>query len=134
MIIISASGMLTGGRILHHLAASGNDPNNAIVLSGYQAAGTRGAALAAGSRELRVYGQDIRIRAEVVQLEGFSAHADSDAIIRWMRSAPQAPGMTYITHGEPEASDALRLRIKHELGWKARVPEYTETISIAHPE
>ncbi|MBP2266105.1 metallo-beta-lactamase family protein [Pseudarthrobacter sp. PvP004] len=134
MIIISASGMLTGGRILHHLTAYGNDPNNAIVLSGYQAAGTRGAALAAGARELRIYGQDVRIKAEVVQLEGFSAHADSDAIIRWMRSAPQAPRMTYITHGEPEASDALRLRIKHELGWKARVPEYQETISIDRPE
>ena len=134
MIIISASGMLTGGRILHHIEAYGNDPNNAIVLSGYQAAGTRGAALAAGSRELRIYGQDIKIRAEVVQLEGFSAHADSDAIIRWMHSAPDAPRMTYITHGEPDASEALRLRIKHELGWKARVPEYQETVSIATPE
>ncbi|MCM0615016.1 MBL fold metallo-hydrolase [Paenarthrobacter sp. TYUT067] len=134
MIIISASGMLTGGRILHHIEAYGNDPNNAIVLSGYQAAGTRGAALAAGSRELRVYGQDVKIRAEVVQLEGFSAHADSDAILRWMHSAAQAPRMTYITHGEPDASEALRLRIKYELGWKARVPEYQETVSIATPE
>ncbi|MFB9857095.1 MBL fold metallo-hydrolase RNA specificity domain-containing protein [Paenarthrobacter aurescens] len=134
MIIISASGMLTGGRILHHLEAYGSDPKNAVILSGYQAAGTRGAELAAGSRELRVYGQIVRIRAEVVQLEGFSAHSDSDAIIRWMRSAPRGPRMTYITHGEPEASEALRLRIKHELGWKARVPEYTETISIANPE
>ncbi|MCT9868217.1 MBL fold metallo-hydrolase RNA specificity domain-containing protein [Paenarthrobacter aurescens] len=134
MIIISASGMLTGGRILHHLEAYGSDPRNAVILSGYQAAGTRGAALAAGSRELRVYGQDVRIRAEVVQLEGFSAHADSDAIIRWMRSAPTSPRMTYITHGEPEASEALRLRIKHELGWNARVPEYQETISVATPE
>ncbi|MFJ5956417.1 MBL fold metallo-hydrolase RNA specificity domain-containing protein [Paenarthrobacter sp. NPDC092416] len=134
MIIISASGMLTGGRILHHLEAYGHDPNNALVLSGYQAAGTRGAALAGGARELRIYGQDVRIRAEVVQLEGFSAHADADAIIRWMRSAPQAPRMTYITHGEPEASEALRLRIKHELGWKARVPEYLETITVDSPQ
>ncbi|MNJ03990.1 hypothetical protein D3C73_1645510 [compost metagenome] len=70
----------------------------------------------------------------MVQLEGFSAHADSDAIIRWMHSAPHAPRMTYITHGEPDASEALRLRIKHELGWKARVPEYQETVSIATPE
>lgn len=134
MIIISASGMLTGGRILHHIEAYGSDPKNALVLSGYQAAGTRGAALAGGARELRVYGHDVPIRAEVIQLEGFSAHADADAIIRWMRSAPQAPRMTYVTHGEPEASDALRLRIKRELGWKARVPEYLEAISVEAPE
>lgn len=134
MIIISASGMLTGGRILHHLAAYGSDPHNAVVLSGYQAGGTRGAALAAGSRQLRVYGQDVLIRAEVVQLEGFSAHADADGIIRWMRSAPRTPRMTYITHGEPEASDALRLRIKRELGWKARVPDHLETIMVNAPD
>ena len=134
MIIISASGMLTGGRILHHIQAYGTDPKNALVLSGYQAAGTRGAALAAGVRELRIYGQDVPIRAEVIQLEGFSAHADADAIIRWMGSAPRAPRMTYVTHGEPEASDALRLRIKRELGWKARVPEYLETVSVEAPE
>ncbi|WP_426303268.1 MBL fold metallo-hydrolase RNA specificity domain-containing protein [Arthrobacter sp. R-11] len=133
MIIISASGMLTGGRILHHLEAYGPDPRNAIVLSGYQAGGTRGAALAAGSRELRIYGQDVEIRAEVVQLEGFSAHADADGIIRWMRTAPRAPRMTYVTHGEPDASDALRTRIKRELGWNARVPEYLETVFLDNP-
>lgn len=134
MIIISASGMLTGGRILHHVEAYGSDPRNALVLSGYQAAGTRGAALAAGSREIRIYGKDVPLRAEVVQLEGFSAHADADGIIQWMRSASQAPAMTYITHGEPEASDALRLRIKHELGWNARVPEYLEEVSLDAPD
>lgn len=134
MIIISASGMLTGGRVLHHIEAYGGDPRNTVVLSGYQAGGTRGATLAAGTRDLRIYGRDVHIRAEVVQLEGYSAHADADAIIRWMRTAPKAPRMTYITHGEPEASDALRLRIKHELGWKARVPEYLETISLNDPD
>jgi metallo-beta-lactamase family protein len=134
MIIISASGMLTGGRVLHHMEAYGGDPRNTVVLSGYQAGGTRGATLAAGLRDLRIYGRDVHIRADVVQLEGYSAHADADAIIRWMRTAPQAPRMTYITHGEPEASDALRLRIKHELGWKARVPEYLETISLNDPD
>ncbi|XAZ32829.1 MBL fold metallo-hydrolase [Paenarthrobacter ureafaciens] len=134
MIIISASGMLTGGRVLHHIEAYGGDPKNTVVLSGYQAGGTRGATLAAGTRDLRIYGRDVHIRAEVVQLEGYSAHADADAIIRWMRTAPKAPRMTYITHGEPEASDALRLRIKHELGWKARVPEYLETISLNDPD
>jgi metallo-beta-lactamase family protein len=133
MIIISASGMLTGGRVLHHVAAYGDDRKNAIVLTGYQAGGTRGAALVRGDNHLRIYGRDIPIRAEVVQLESLSAHADSDEVIKWMRTAPQAPAITYITHGEPESADALRYRMKHELGWKARVPEHLETISLRSP-
>jgi metallo-beta-lactamase family protein len=133
MVIISASGMLTGGRILHHLAAYGTDPKNAIILSGYQAGGTRGAALAAGERQLRIYGEDVRIRAEVIQMESLSAHADSDGLIEWMKAAGREPRMTYITHGEPEASDALRVRIKRELGWRARVPEYLESILLEDP-
>ncbi|WP_423184549.1 MBL fold metallo-hydrolase RNA specificity domain-containing protein [Arthrobacter sp. NyZ413] len=133
MIIISASGMITGGRILHHIEAYGPDPRNALVLSGYQAGGTRGASLAAGATELRIYGEDVPIRAEVVQIEGFSAHADSDGLILWMHSAAQAPRMTYVTHGEADASDALRARIKRELGWDARVPEYLEAIRLDQP-
>lgn len=133
MIIISASGMLTGGRILHHVASYGQDPRNAVVLAGYQAGGTRGASLASGNRELRIYGQDVTVRAEVFQTEAFSAHADANAIMAWLRAAPAEPRMTYITHGEPEASEALRVRIKHELGWNARAPEYLETVSLARP-
>ncbi|MET4589603.1 MBL fold metallo-hydrolase [Arthrobacter sp. 754] len=133
MIILSASGMLTGGRILHHLENYGPDPRNAIILSGYQAPGTRGASLAAGARQLRIYGRDIRIGAEVIQMEGLSAHADADELIRWMHAAPTAPAMTYITHGEADSSDTIRTRIKRELGWKARVPEYLESVSLDHP-
>ncbi|MDI3211091.1 MBL fold metallo-hydrolase [Arthrobacter sp. AL12] len=133
MIIISASGMLTGGRVLHHLAAYGPDPKNAVILSGYQAGGTRGATLAAGERELRIYGEDVKVRAEVIQMESLSAHADADGIISWMRAAEKEPRMTYITHGEPDTSDALRIRIKRELGWRARVPEHLEQISIEEP-
>ena len=133
MIIISASGMLTGGRVLHHLSAYGPDPKNAVILSGYQAGGTRGAALAAGERELRIYGEDIKVRAEVIQMESLSAHADADGIISWMQAAEREPRMTYITHGEPDASDALRFRIKRELGWRVRVPEHLEQISIEEP-
>ena len=133
MIIISASGMLTGGRVLHHLQAYGPDRKNAVILSGFQAAGTRGASLAEGVRHLRIYGEDVPIRAEVVSMDEFSAHADSNEIIDWMRAAPQMPRMTYITHGEPGASDALRVRVKRELGWSARVPEYLETVSLQHP-
>ncbi|WP_394770585.1 MBL fold metallo-hydrolase RNA specificity domain-containing protein [Lacisediminihabitans sp.] len=133
MIIISASGMLTGGRILHHIAAYGSDAKNAIVLSGFQAGGTRGAALARGETTLRIFGQDVPILAEVVQVESLSAHADRGELIDWMRTAPRAPSMTYITHGEPDAADELRARIKRTLGWPARVPEYLETVSLAEP-
>src|SRR3546814_2848960 len=86
MIIISASGMITGGRVLHHIEAFGPDDRNAILLAGYQAGGTRGAALAAGKRTLRMFGREVPIRAEVVQLEGFSGHADAGELLDWMRS------------------------------------------------
>jgi metallo-beta-lactamase family protein len=133
MIIISASGMLTGGRILRHVAAYGPDRKSAIILSGYQAAGTRGAALAAGGRELHIYGEDVTIRAEVIQMENLSAHADAAGLIAWMKAADKEPRMTYITHGEPEGSEALRVRIKRQLGWRARVPEHLDKISLEDP-
>ncbi|MGO4550434.1 MBL fold metallo-hydrolase RNA specificity domain-containing protein [Lysobacter sp. 2RAF19] len=131
MIILSASGMLTGGRVLHHVEAFGEDARNAIVLSGFQAGGTRGAALVAGSRQLRMFGRDVRIAAEVVALQSFSGHADGDEIMRWLRTAATPPRMTFITHGEPDAADTLRARIKHELGWQARVPEQLEAVSLS---
>ena len=133
MIILSASGMLTGGRVLHHLEAFGSDSRNAIVLSGFQAGGTRGAALLAGSDRLRLFGQDIRIGAEVVALQSFSGHADGDELMAWIGGAARPPRMTYVTHGEPDASDALRARIKRELGWPVRVPEQGERISLEAP-
>jgi len=133
MIIISASGMLTGGRILHHVIAYGSDRRNAIILTGYQAGGTRGAALLRGENHLRIYGRDVPIKAEVVALESMSAHADSDGVIEWMRAAPRPPAMTYLTHGEPASADTLRVRIKRDLGWNARVPEHLESIDPAHP-
>lgn len=133
MVIISASGMLTGGRVLHHIEAYGEDPKNAIVLSGYQAGGTRGASLLDGATSLRIYGRDVPIRAEVVSLDNLSAHADGDEILRWMGTCPRPPKMVYVTHGEVGASDTLRRRIQHELGWRARVPEHLETVDLAHP-
>lgn len=131
-IIVSASGMLSGGRILHHVISFGQDAKNAIVLSGFQAGGTRGAALAQGARKLRIFGEDWPIRAEVIQLEGMSGHADADELLGWMGKA-RPPRMTYVTHGEPEAADALRFRIDHELGWDVRVPEHLERIDIGNP-
>ncbi|WP_127476584.1 MBL fold metallo-hydrolase RNA specificity domain-containing protein [Microbacterium sulfonylureivorans] len=130
MIVISASGMLTGGRILHHLRAYGSDRGNAVVLTGFQAGGTRGAALLAGARSLRIFGKDVPIRAEVVNLDLLSAHADANELLAWMRSAASAPEMVYVTHGEPSAADRLRARIIRELGWNARVPEHLETVPI----
>ena len=133
MIIISASGMLSGGRILHHLVSYGGDRRNAVVLSGFQAGGTRGATLASGQRKLRIFGKERRIEAEVVQLETFSGHADADEILSWMSAGPP-PRMTYLTHGEPEAADTLRRRVAHELGRNVRVPEHLETIRLDAPK
>lgn len=132
LIVVSASGMLTGGRVLHHVASFGPDPRNAIVLSGFQAGGTRGAALVRGERTLRIFGRELEIEAEVVELGSLSGHADADELIGWMRKAPP-PKMTYVTHGEPESADALRFRIEHELGWRARVPEHLEQVSMQSP-
>jgi metallo-beta-lactamase family protein len=134
MVIVSASGMLTGGRVLHHLKAFGSDVRNAILLSGFQAGGTRGAALANGADHLRIFGEDVPILAEVVQLESFSGHADADEILGWMRSARNAPSMTYLTHGEPESADTLRGRISRELEWQVRVPEHLERIDLEQPK
>ena len=131
MVIISASGMITGGRVLHHIAEFGPDAHNAIILSGYQAGGTRGASLAAGERSLRIFGADVPINAEVVQIESLSAHADADAILDWMRTAPNAPLLTLVTHGEAHAADTLRARIERELGWTARVPSPLDIVELA---
>lgn len=130
MIILSASGMLSGGRVLHHLEAFAPDHRNAIVLSGYQAGGTRGAALVGGADHLRLFGHEVPIRAEVVTLQSFSGHADADEMLAWMGGATRKPAMTYITHGEPDAADTLRGRIEHEVGWHARAPEYLETVLL----
>ncbi|MEN2744498.1 MBL fold metallo-hydrolase [Sinomonas halotolerans] len=133
MVIISASGMLTGGRVLHHIEAYGSDRRNAIVLSGYQAGGTRGASLLDGATSLRIYGADVPIRAEVVSLDNLSAHADGDEILRWMGACPERPAMVYVVHGESGASDTLRRRIQNELGWRARVPEHLERVDVRRP-
>jgi len=130
MIILSASGMLTGGRVLHHLEAFAPDSRNAILLSGYQAGGTRGATLVGGADRLRMFGREVAIRAEVVTLQSFSGHADADEILAWMGGATRKPRITYVTHGEPDAADTLRGRIQHELGWRARVPEHLERVSL----
>ncbi|QCU78609.1 MBL fold metallo-hydrolase [Citricoccus sp. SGAir0253] len=130
MIILSASGMLTGGRILHHVASYGPDRRNAIVLTGYQAVGTRGSALLGGAESLRIFGQDVPIHAEVVSIDGLSAHADADELFGWMAAAPHPPQSTYLVHGERTASDALRARLQRTLGWRVRTPEHLERVRL----
>lgn len=130
MIIVSASGMLDGGRILHHLRAYGPEHRNTIVLTGYQAGGTRGARLLAGERSLRIFGNDVPIRAEVAMIDAMSAHADADELIAWMKGAPHPPQAVYVTHGEPSAADTLRLRIEREMGWPAQVPDQEQQVQI----
>ncbi|MCX7230518.1 MAG: MBL fold metallo-hydrolase [Burkholderiales bacterium] len=130
-IVISASGMATGGRVLHHLKALGPDARNAIVLAGYQAAGTRGADLQAGRRTLRIHGADHEIRAEVATLHGLSAHADADDLLRWARAMPAAPRRVLVTHGEPAAAQALAARLHEALGWRTEVPAMGDTTDLA---
>ncbi len=127
MVILSASGMATGGRVLHHLAQHAGNHRNMVILTGYQAPGTRGATLASGAKTVRIHGSDVEVQAEVVQLQSSSAHADAAQLVSWLRTMPQAPAQVYVVHGEPGASDELRKRIHRELGWRAMVPEHGST-------
>jgi metallo-beta-lactamase family protein len=124
MVILSASGMATGGRVLHHLALYLPDHRNMVMLTGHQAEGTRGASLRDGASTVRIHGQDVPVRAEVVSLKSASAHADKDPLLRWLKTMPHPPDQVHVVHGEREASDALRSAIEHQLGWRAVVPEH----------
>lgn len=130
MIIISASGMATGGRVLHHLKAFAPEPRNMIILPGYQAAGTRGASLATGANEIKIHGAYVRVGAEVVKLDSMSAHADYTEILRWLSAFKIPPRRTFVTHGEPAAADEMRRRIEETLGWNVHVPEHGECVSL----
>jgi metallo-beta-lactamase family protein len=123
-VVISASGMATGGRVLHHLKAMAPNPRNTIVFPGFQVGGTRGAALVAGAREVKIHGEYVAVKAQVHHLEGFSGHADADGLMAWLRGFQAPPEQTFVVHGEADAADALRLRIKDELGWRVSVPEH----------
>ncbi len=129
-VIVSASGMATGGRVLHHLKALAPDARNSVVFAGYQASGTRGGRMLAGERSIRIHGEDIPVNAEIVSLPGMSAHADAQQIVAWLRTAPKPPKAVYLNHGEPAAADALRERIERELGWPATVPQLGQTVEI----
>ena len=130
MIIISASGMATGGRVLHHIEAFGPDPRNTILFAGYQSVGTRGADLVGGAGSVWIHGHDVRIRAEVASLENISSHADVTELMQWLSEAGNEPRVTFITHGEPVAADALRRRIEHQLKWQCYVPEHRQSVRV----
>jgi metallo-beta-lactamase family protein len=130
-IIISASGMATGGRVVHHIKQFAPDPRNLILFAGFQAAGTRGARMVEGARSLKIHGEQIPLNAEVANLPMLSGHADADEIMRWISAIKKPPRMTFITHGESTASEALRQRIEKELGWKCKIPVQGERVILA---
>jgi len=130
-VIISASGMATGGRVLHHLKSYAPDGKNTILFAGFQAGGTRGAAMMGGADSIKIHGEYVPVRAEVKNLEMLSAHADADEILRWLKGFKTPPRTTFITHGEPTASDALRLRIEEELGWTCIVPDHGQPVDLS---
>jgi metallo-beta-lactamase family protein len=131
LVIISASGMATGGRILHHLKLRLPDPRTTVLLVGFQSAGTRGRALQEGARTIRIHGQDVPVRARVETLGGLSAHADREEILRWLSGFRRPPGQTYVVHGEPGPAQALADTLQTRLGWKAQVARDGETVALS---
>jgi metallo-beta-lactamase family protein len=128
-VILSASGMATGGRVLHHLAHRLPDPRTTVLLVGFQAAGTRGAALRDGARTVRIHGEDVPVKARVASVDGFSAHADEAEISRWLSTFPAPPRRTFLVHGEPPALEAARQRMDR-LGWRSHVPVHLEQVAL----
>jgi len=129
-IIISASGMATGGRVLNYLKTLAPGARNHIVFPGFQVGGSRGAKMVEGAREIKMHGEYVPVNAEVSHLEGFSGHADADGLMAWLRGFRRPPSQVFVVHGEPAASDALRSRIQDELGWRVRVPQHGETVAL----
>ena len=123
MIIVAGAGMLTGGRILHHLLAFGQDERHLLLMVGYQAVGTRGRDLLRGERRLRIHGRWVPISCRVELIDVLSGHADREGLLDWARSAPPPPDGTFLVHGEPGPADHLRRVLEEEPGWTARVAE-----------
>lgn len=130
-IIISASGMATGGRILHHLEHYAPDARNAIVFAGFQAGGTRGAAMVAGAQLIKIYGRYVEVRAEVTNLSMLSAHADRSELMRWLKAFKKPPKTVFVVHGEPDAADTFRHDIEQGLGWNVIVPDHGEKVELS---
>lgn len=129
-IIISASGMATGGRILHHLRHRLDDPSTTVLFAGYQAAGTRGRRLVDGEREIKIFGGMVPVKARIMQLTSLSAHADADELTIWLSRAERPPERVFVTHGEPSSSRAFATRLTERLGWHCEVPELEQTVTL----
>jgi metallo-beta-lactamase family protein len=129
-VVLSSSGMLAGGRVLHHLRRLLPDSRNFVVLAGFQAEGTRGRALLDGAKFLRMHGQDVPVRAELVDVPGMSGHADADELLRWLRGLPAPPKRTFVVHGEPAAAATLAQRLDRELGMHCHAPAHLESVEL----
>jgi metallo-beta-lactamase family protein len=129
-IIVSSSGMVTGGRIQHHLALRLPDPKNLVLFIGFQAQGTRGFTIKSGAPEVKIFGEITPIRAQVAALEQFSDHADPPELLQWLHTFPKKPGVTYLVHGDPDASAQLRDTMSKELGWNVQVAEWMRKVEV----
>lgn len=129
-IVISSSGMATGGRVLHHLKAALPDSRHTVLMVGYQAEGTRGRRLIDGEREVKIHGQMVPVNAHVEQIESMSAHADADEILRWLGEFKAPPKTSFIVHGEPVAMEALNEQVRSKLGWVSRMPQHQEVVTL----
>lgn len=131
MILLAASGMASGGRVVHHIKAFADNPRNTILFVGFQAAGTRGAAMVNGASEVKIHGEYIPIKARIASMTSLSAHADYVEILQWLKQFKQAPKLTFVTHGEPVAADAMRLHIEEQLKWQTCVPDYLQKVNLS---
>lgn len=129
-IVISSSGMATGGRVLHHLSRVLPDEKNTVLFAGYQAEGTRGRQLKDGAKFTKIHGELVPVRARIESIDSISAHADRNEILRWLRSFEKAPSLLCLVHGEPGPMDALKASVEAELGWTVKTPGHRETVSI----
>ncbi len=131
MIIVSSSGMVTGGRVLHHLAQRLPDPRNLVLFIGFQSPGTRGAIIKSGAPDVRIYSAPVPIRAKVAALEQFSDHADTRELLEWLHTFQNAPQVTYLVHGEPDAASQLQATMVKELGWNVQVAQWMEKAEVS---
>jgi metallo-beta-lactamase family protein len=129
-VIISASGMATGGRVLHHLKHRLPSPDTTVLFAGYQAEGTRGRSLQDGAKEIKLLGEVVPVHAKVKVLDGFSAHADQGEILRWLGTFKKAPEVIYLVHGEPQAATALADVIRDKLKWKVEIARYQQKVAL----
>jgi metallo-beta-lactamase family protein len=129
-IVISSSGMATGGRVLHHLRRALPDPKHTVMFAGFQAEGTRGRQLLEGAHFTKIHGEEVPVRARITKVDSMSAHADTNEIMRWLREFKRPPAVTCLVHGEPAPMDTLKARIEKELGWTVRTPGYQEKMEL----